>query len=163
MGFFENKIVQVLIACLIPTVFAFIIGYGSQAGMYPWYNTIVKPSWNPPSWVFAPVWTYLYLTMGYASYRVWFVGSGFSGAARIPLMIYIAQLIINWTWTQVFFNFHLIGAATIHIFALLAFVIATGFTFYRIDKLAGVLIIPYAAWVSFASYLCFTIWRLNSE
>lgn len=162
MGFFELKIVQIFIACLIPLICSFIIGYGAQRNMYPWYNTINRPSWGPPDWVFAPVWTYLYLSMGYASYRVWYFGSGFTGAAKIPLIIYIAQLVINWTWTQVFFNLHLIGTATIHILVLLVLIIATGVTFFKVDRLAGLLIIPYAAWVSFASCLCFTIWRLNS-
>lgn len=162
MGFFENKIVQILISSLIPLIGAWIIGYGSQRNMYPWYNTINRPSWGPPDWVFAPVWTYIYLSMGYASYRVWQSGSGFVGAAKLPLMIYIAQLVLNWTWTQVFFNLHLIGAATIHIVVLLMFIIATGVTFFKVDQLAGLLIVPYAAWVSFASYLCFAIWRLNS-
>lgn len=162
MGFFENKIVQILIACLIPLAGAWIIGYGAQKNMYPWYNQIARPSWGPPDWIFAPVWTYLYLSMGYASYRVWKTGNGFSGDGKLPLMIYIAQLLLNWTWTQIFFNLHLLGAATIHIFVLLAFIIITCVTFCRVDQIAGILFVPYMAWVSFASSLCFTIWRLNS-
>lgn len=163
MGFFENKIVQILIACLIPLLGSFLIGFTAQRDMYPWYNEIKRPSWNPPGWIFGPVWTYLYISMGYASFRVWDSEKGFEGAAKIPLIIFAIQLLLNWTWTQVFFGFHLLGAATIHIFALLILVYATGISFYRVDRIAGVLILPYAAWVSFASTLCFTIWRINSS
>ena len=99
MSFFENKIVQTIIACVIPFVIVGILGYGSQQNMYPWFNEIVKPVWGPPDWVFGPVWFMLYLSMGYASFRVWDEGYGFSGVAKIPLMIYIIQLLINGTWT----------------------------------------------------------------
>jgi translocator protein len=163
MGFFQNKTVQIVIACLVPWVFSFIIGYSAQSNMYPWYKDIKRPTWGPPDWVFGPVWTYLYLSMGYASFRVWDIGNGFSGIAKIPLIFYIVQLLVNWTWTQVFFGFHLLGAATIHIFVLLMLIYVTGILFYRVDRLAGYLIIPYAAWVSFASVLCFNIWRMNSS
>jgi translocator protein len=163
MGFFQNKIVQIVIACLIPFAGGFIVSLLTQNKMYPWYNEINLPSWNPPSWIFGPVWTYLYLSMGYASYRVWESGKGFDGIAKIPLIIYLIHLLLNLTWTPVFFSYHLLGAATIHIFVLLASVIITGISFYRVDQVAGILIAPYAAWVSFASVLCFTIWRLNTS
>jgi len=100
--------------------------------------------------------------MGYASFRVYEEGDGFSGRARNPIIVYIIHLIINLSWTPVFFYYHLIGAATIHIIILWVILIINGLLFYRIDKVAGILFIPYAAWVTFASYLCFTIWRLNS-
>lgn len=163
MGFFENKIVQILIACLIPFAGGLIVGYGSQNNMYPWYKEINRPTWGPPDWIFGPVWTILYLSMGYASFRVYDSGKGFGGIAKIPLILYIVQLLVNLTWTQVFFGFHLLGAATIHILILLVLIIFTGIAFYRVDRLAGILIAPYAAWVSFASVLCFTIWRMNTS
>lgn len=180
MGFFQNPILHIVIAIAIPFIAAWGIGYSAQRNMYPWYKTIKRPTWGPPDWIFGPMWTFLYASMGYASFRVWSEGSGFSGAARIPLIFYIIQLMLNATWTwvicfasceifslfvfvfsQVFFGYHLLGLALIHILVLLAFIITTGLSFYRIDRLAGWLFVPYVAWVSFASFLTFTIWRLN--
>lgn len=111
--------------------------------------------------IFGPVWSILYLAMGYASFRVWDEGDGFSGRARIPMIVYIIHLIINLTWTIVFFHFHQIGLATIHIFILWIFILITTLLFYQIDKIAAYLMIPYILWVTFASILTFTIWRLN--
>ena len=162
MGFFENKIVQIVIAILITFGAVWILGYGSQNNMYPWYDGVKKPSWNPPSWVFGPVWAFLYLAMAYASFRVYDAGDGFSGAARFPLIVYIVHLIINGTWSQVFFNLHMIGAATIHIIVLLIAAVFNGILFYRVDQIAGILFAPYLAWLSFATVLSVTIWRLNS-
>jgi translocator protein len=99
MGFFQNYIVQIVIACAIPFIGAWSIGFSAQRDMHPWYDNIVRPSWGPPDWVFGPVWTFLYLAMGYASFRVWSEGQGFSGIAKIPLILYIIQLLLNWTWT----------------------------------------------------------------
>lgn len=99
MGFFDNKIVQIVIAIIIPFIGAWVVGYGAQKNMYPWYDLIQRPTWGPPDWVFAPVWSFLYASMGYASYRVYSNGSGFSGVARAALLLYIAQLLLNWTWT----------------------------------------------------------------
>jgi tryptophan-rich sensory protein len=100
--------------------------------------------------------------MGYSSYRVYDAGKGFSGEARIPLIFYAIQLLLNWTWSQVFFNFHLLGAASIHIVILLGFVVTTGIMFNKIDRFAGILYIPYIAWLTFASFVCFSIWRMNT-
>lgn len=93
------KIVQIVVAVIIPFLGAWLVGMGSQKNMYPWYDLIARPSWGPPDWVFAPVWSLLYASMGYASYRVWDIGSGFSGIARNSLILYIIQLLLNWTWT----------------------------------------------------------------
>lgn len=98
MGFFDNRIVQIIIACSIPFFTVGILGYGSQQNMYPWYKHINKPSWSPPDWVFAPVWFCLYLAMGFASFRVWEEGYGLAGASKMPLLFYIIQLLLNATW-----------------------------------------------------------------
>ena len=99
--------------------------------------------------------------MGYASYRVWSVGGGFSGEARTALIFFIIQLLLNWAWPPIFFGFHLIAVAAVEIVVLLIFVIITALMFYRIDGIAGILFIPYIAWLSFASFLNYNIWRLN--
>ncbi|KAG5678540.1 hypothetical protein PVAND_008207 [Polypedilum vanderplanki] len=146
MSILKNKIVQIIIACLIPLVGGLIVSMTTMGNKEPWYSTINKPSWNPKDWIFAPVWSFLYISMGYASFRVYDEGEGFKGQARFPIIMYIIQLIVNLTWTPVFFYYHLIGAATIHIFAVLVTLIITGILFYRIDKTAGILFIPYFAW-----------------
>ena len=99
MGFFDIKIVQIIIFSSIPLIGSAIFGYGAQQNMYPWYKEINRPSWGPPDWVFGPAWLFLYITMGYASYRVYTSGKGFSGIAMVPLIFFIIQLILNWTWT----------------------------------------------------------------
>jgi tryptophan-rich sensory protein len=163
MGFFQNETVQIVIAFLIPWIFVAIFSYGAQDNIYPWYNQIKKPTWGPPDWIIGPAWTILYLSMGYASFRVWDSGNGFSGIAKIPLIFYLVHLLVNSTYTQVFLRLHLLGAAAIHLFILTLLVYATGILFYRVDSLAGYLIIPYAVWTSFASVLSYNIWRMNTK
>jgi tryptophan-rich sensory protein len=99
MGFFQSNVVQIVIACVIPLLGSWIVGFTAQRNMYPWYDTINRPTWGPPNWVFGPVWTYLYLSMGYASFRIWSEGPGFNSIARVPLILYVIQLILNWTWS----------------------------------------------------------------
>lgn len=159
-NYFQNRILQIIIAVLLPFVFAFIFGYGSSKNMYPWLDTLVRPSFSPPKWIFGPVWTYLYASMGYASFRVFDTDK--ISHKQVPLVIYIIQLIVNVTWPQVYFNWHLLGFGAIHILVLLALVYLTGILFFRADRIAGFLIIPYAMWLTFASVLCVTTWRLNS-
>lgn len=161
MDIFENKSVQITFACLLPFVTAFIFSYGSNKNMYPWYNNLKRPKLCPPDWIFPPVWSYLYLTMGYASYRVWVNGNGFEGIAKFPLTIYLIHLLINVTWSQTFFTFHLMGAGTIHIFALLASIVMTALAFITVDLQAALLFLPYIAWVSLASYVTYSFWKLN--
>jgi benzodiazapine receptor len=100
--------------------------------------------------------------MGYASFRVFEAGKGFSGVAAIPLIVYVLKLIANWTWSPVFFYYHLLGAALIHILVLYFLVICTGVLFYRVDRIAGYLFIPYVIWLSIASYLSARMWQLNA-
>jgi benzodiazapine receptor len=162
MKFFENKIVQIVIACLIPLIGGWINGYMLAGEIKTWSSQLIKPDWNPPDWIFGPVWSILYIFMGYASFRVYDEGDGFKGRARWPLIMYIIQLLVNQTWSAVYFYYHLIGVATIQILVLFVLLSITGVLFYRIDKTAGILYIPYFSWIAFASCLCFRIWQLNS-
>lgn len=129
------------------------------AGPGEWYRALSKPEWNPPNWIFGPVWTTLYLMMGIAAWRVWRRG-GFAANAR-PLGLFLAQLVLNAAWTPIFFRFHLLGWALAEILLLWAFIAATIAAFFRRDKPAAYLLVPYLAWVSFASFLNFTLMRLN--
>ena len=132
---------------------------GSQAGPGSWYAAMAKPSWNPPNWVFGPVWTYLYLTMAWAAWRVW-RGGGWTNR-RTPLLMYLVQLILNAFWSPIFFGLQQPGFAFAEIVLLWGTLAGTLFLFLRVDRLAGILLVPYLAWVSFAAFLNFTLWRLN--
>lgn len=146
-----------LAASLAVTFTAALVG--SSFPVDSWYEGLEKPSWNPPSWVFGPVWTLLYILMAVAAWLVWRKG-GFGGAA-LPLALYLAQLALNAAWSWLFFGAHRIGLALADIVALLTLIIAIAVMFRRVLPLAGWFMAPYAAWVAFATVLNFTLWRLN--
>ncbi len=123
-----------------------------------WYPTLHKPDFNPPNAVFGPVWTALYLMMATAAWRVW---RRHGPAARTALTLYGLQLLLNLAWSLIFFGLHRIALALVEILALLALVAGTAASFWRRDRIAAALMIPYAAWVAFAATLNFAIWRLN--
>ena len=124
-----------------------------------WYSTLTKPAWNPPNYIFGPVWTTLYLMMAIAAWLTW-QHSGWR-TARIPLVLFAIQLALNVGWSWVFFGMHQIGPAFAEILVLWTAILATTIAFFRVQRLAGVLMIPYLAWVSFAGFLNFTIWQMN--
>ena len=139
-----------------------VAGLGSIAmtGEIPaWYATLRKPSWTPPTWVFGPVWTFLYLTMAIAAWVVW-RKVGLAGAAK-PLTLFAIQLALNLAWSWIFFRFHLIGAAFVDMILLWLAILVTAVAFWRVTPLAGWLLIPYILWVSFATALYYGIWRMN--
>jgi benzodiazapine receptor len=125
-----------------------------------WYPTLAKPPFTPPDWLFAPVWTVLYIGIAVAGWRVWAAASGAAGT-RGAMTAYAVQLALNLAWSFIFFGGHLIGAALADILLLLVAIGITGAWFLRIDRLAGWLLAPYGAWVAFASALNFALWRLN--
>jgi tryptophan-rich sensory protein len=134
-------------------------GFITAGSVKTWYPTIAKPSLTPPDWVFAPVWTALYIMMAVAMWRV--IGrAGFAGA-RTAFGLFLFQLALNLGWSQLFFGEHALGAATIEILVLLLAILATMFVFESIDRLAAALLVPYAVWVAFATWLTAAIWRLN--
>jgi tryptophan-rich sensory protein len=124
-----------------------------------WYQGLVKPTFNPPDWLFAPVWTALYVLIAVAGWRVW-RRRGLSGA-RLEFAAYAAQLALNLAWSFIFFGQRMIGAALVEISVLLVAIAMNAVLFWRIDRLAGWLLAPYAAWVAFACLLNFALWQLN--
>ena len=124
-----------------------------------WYLSLKKPSWNPPGWIFGPVWTALYTMMAVSAWLVWKRG-GFA-AQRRPLSFFLIQLALNAAWTPLFFGLHWTGAAFVEIVLLWLAIAATLGAFYPVSRVAGWLMVPYLAWVSFAAILNFTLWRLN--
>ena len=117
---------------------------------------LVKPSWTPPDWVFGPVWSVLYLSMAVAAWLVWRQGNAFT-----PMTLFATQLALNAPWSWLFFGLHSPGAAFIDIVLLWAAIAATTIAFWHRLLVAGLLFVPYLAWVSFAAVLNFGIWRLN--
>jgi tryptophan-rich sensory protein len=124
-----------------------------------WYYQIEKPSWTPPSWLFGPVWTTLYVMMAVAAWLVWKRGGW--AANRGALTLYLIQLILNTIWSGLFFGLRSPGLALAEIVALWIFILLTLFAFWRVARPAGLLLVPYILWVSFAAALTFAIWRLN--
>jgi len=125
-----------------------------------WYAALQKPAWNPPSWIFGPVWTVLYTMMAVAAWLVWIDG-GFA-ARRRPLAWFLTQLALNAAWTPIFFGLHQPGLACAEILLLWLTIAATLAVFWPLNRTASWLLAPYLAWVSFAATLNFTLWRLNS-
>jgi benzodiazapine receptor len=125
-----------------------------------WYAQLQKPSWNPPSWIFGPVWSALYIMMALAAWLVWRRG-GFA-AQRLALSLFSLQLLFNALWSPAFFGLRNPALALVDILLLWLALLATVLTFWRRSRVAGALLIPYLAWVSFASALNFALWRLNS-
>ncbi len=150
-----------LIIAVIVCEGAGIIGSVFTISAIPtWYATLVKPSLNPPSWVFGPVWTMLYLLMGVAVFLVW--RKGFEQKAiKIALGIFFFQLMLNALWSIVFFGFHNLGGALVEILLMWFAIVGTIVVFSKISRPAAYLLLPYIAWVSFATYLNYALWILN--
>lgn len=125
------------------------------------YAQLVRPGWAPPAWLFAPVWTLLYVLMGIAAWLIW-RARGWRGAPA-ALSVYSAQLVANALWTWLFFGWHRGAWAFGEIILLWILIVATIALFWRIRRLAAVLLLPYVVWVSFASALTYAIWALNPQ
>lgn len=125
-----------------------------------WYRQLKKPRWDPPNKVFAPVWTVLYFLMATAAWLVW-QQYGLL-AALGPLSLFVLQLVLNAGWTWLFFGLHRLSAALAEIVVLWLVILSTLISFWQLNPIAGLLLVPYLSWVSFATFLTFTIWRMNS-
>jgi len=156
-----KNVVRLIVACAV-SLGAGLIGSLVTIGGGPqlWYATLAKPFFTPPNWVFSPVWTVLYLLMGIAAFLVWRKGL-VSAGVKTALAWFLVQLSLNALWTPVFFGLHRIGPALVVIVLLWAAIVATMRRFLRISRLAGVLLVPYLLWVSFAAVLNASLWHLN--
>lgn len=135
-------------------------GWATAQSVKTWYLTLNKPSFNPPNWLFAPVWTTLYILIGIAAYLVWTKRDQIVHFPR-TVAIYLIQLILNLAWSFIFFYLHEVGFALAEIILLLIMIVVNALMFYRINKWAGLIFIPYFLWVSFASFLTYNILILN--
>jgi translocator protein len=134
-----------------------VAGALTASSVTTWYPTLVKPSFNPPNWLFAPVWTTLYILMAIAAWRVWRKGAVLNGA----LGWFYAQLFLNFMWSFLFFNIHNLALALVEIVLMWFAIAITMAKFWKIDRLAGLMFAPYLAWVSFATLLNASLWWLN--
>jgi len=138
----------------------FIGSIFTNASIPTWYMTLEKPSFNPPNWLFGPVWTALYILMGIAAFLVWRAGLG-EPKARTALIIFIIQLILNVLWSAAFFGFRSPIAGLVVIVILWVAILLTILSFVKVSIIAGILLIPYILWVSFASILNAAIYVLS--
>jgi tryptophan-rich sensory protein len=156
-----KDVIRLLVACAA-SLGAGLIGSLAMVGGGPrsWYAALAKPSFTPPNWVFGPVWTVLYLLMGIAAFLIWRKGLASAGV-KTALAWFLVQLGLNALWTPVFFGLHRIGLALAVIVLLGAAIVATMYRFFRISRPAGLLLVPYLLWVSFATVLNASLWYLN--
>ena len=152
----KNKYLSLVIILLVTFIAPMIGSYATATFKEPWYSEIILPSFNPPSWVFAPVWSTLYLLMSIAIWKIW--KNSFN--TRI-LKIYFIHLFFNSTWSIVFFGFHLIGLALVNLIIILIFIIFLMKEYLMVDKISFYLMIPYLAWSSYALILNSSIFLSN--
>lgn len=151
-----------LIISIVAAELAGIIGSVFTAPSIPgWYSGLVKPTLNPPAWVFGPVWTTLFALMGIAAFLVWKKGLERKDV-RTALTIFIGQLVLNTLWSIIFFGLQSPSGAFIDLVILWLAILTTIIVFARISRPAAWLLLPYILWVSFAGYLNYSIWQLNA-
>lgn len=156
-----NKITKILIVVVTCLAIGYFSGIVTRSSIETWYPTLIKPSFNPPNWVFAPVWSMLYIMMGVAAALVWDRMESDKEAVKRALLIFAIQLALNALWSYLFFGLHNLMLAGIEIVLFWLLIYETYIHFSKINKIAGYLILPYLAWVSFATVLNASIWWLN--
>jgi len=149
---------KILICTLACISLGFLSGLNTIQSIKSWYIYINKPTWNPPNWLFGPVWSILYILMGIALALIWQSSNSKKNKA---ILLFIIQFALNLAWSAIFFGQHQIGLALIEILIMLAAILLTTFNFIKINRTAGYLMMPYILWVSFASCLNGAIWLLN--
>lgn len=155
-----NKILKLSLSIFICLGAGFIGSVVTTPSIPTWYAVLQKPAFNPPNWIFAPVWTVLYILMGISAYLIW--DKGFrKKEVKIALLIFGLQLILNSFWSIIFFGWHLPLYAFIELILLWLAILWTIIYFYRISRSASYLLMPYILWVSFAAALNFSILLIN--
>jgi benzodiazapine receptor len=155
-----QTVIALLIALLLCYGAAALGGLVGARGGGAWYADLEKPSWTPPSWVFGPVWTVLYGMMAAAVWLIWLDRR--RGRAAAPMLLFAVQLALNAAWSPLFFALRRPDLAFADIVLLWLALVATVWLFLKRRAIAGLLLVPYLLWVSFAAALNLTIWRLNA-
>lgn len=150
-----------LLGWILLSFAAAAIGGLASVNAGDFYQQLIRPDWAPPAWLFAPVWSVLYLLIGIAAWLVWRAG-GFRGVSA-TLMLFLTQLAVNALWTWLFFAWQRGMLAFVDILILWTLILGTIIAFWRVQPLAGVLLFPYLVWVTFASLLTYATWQLNPQ
>ncbi len=154
-----NTILKLIVSIALPLAVGGIAGFYTSQAIPTWYTTLNRPSFNPPNWLFGPVWTTLYLLMGISLYMIWSLPSG--RERNIGLLAFGIQLVLNFGWSFIFFYYRTIGLALIEIVLLWVSIVVMIILFYKLKPLTAYLNIPYLLWVSFATALNAAYYHLN--
>ena len=156
-----HKTLQFFLCLLSPFVVGTISGIATANNINNWYANLIKPSFNPPNYLFGPVWTLLYLLMGISFYLI--LNSSTKTKRANAIKLFWIQLFLNFIWSFLFFQFHFLGIALIEIGFMWISILLMITSFYTLNKTAALLQLPYLLWVSFASLLNASIWFLNNK
>ena len=152
-----GKLICSISVCLLT---GFLGSFATRNSITTWYAQLSRPSFIPPDWTFGVVWPALYVMMGISAFLVWNVGIN-KRQVKVALSVFALQLALNGLWTPIFFGLHLIGVALVEIVMMWAAILLTIFTFWKVSKPAGLLLLPYILWVSFAVVLNASLFLLN--
>ncbi|WP_293871344.1 TspO/MBR family protein [Flavobacterium sp.] len=156
-----QKILRIVLVVVTCVAIGYLSGMVTRDNITTWYPTLIKPVFNPPNWIFAPVWSVLYIMIGFAGGMIWNRIETNEESVKSAFKFFIAQLALNALWSYLFFGMHNLLLALIEIIILWLLIFETYKKFEKIDKVAGRLMLPYLAWVSFAIILNASIWWLN--
>ncbi|MBK6634550.1 MAG: tryptophan-rich sensory protein [Chitinophagaceae bacterium] len=151
---------KLFISILVPLLVGAVAGLFTSSGVNGWYAVANKPWFNPPNWIFAPVWTLLYILMGIAFFLVW-KASADKNVKQTAMILFSIQLILNFFWSFIFFKLQQPGWAFAEIILMWVMILLTILWFGKISAMAAWLLVPYICWVSFATVLNYSIWKLN--
>ncbi|MBK7433996.1 MAG: tryptophan-rich sensory protein [Chitinophagaceae bacterium] len=151
---------KLFISLLIPLAVGAFAGLFTSSGVNGWYASANKPGFNPPNWIFAPVWTGLYIMMGIALFLVWRSAAA-KELKQAALILFAVQLLLNFAWSFIFFKLEMTGWALVEMIMMWVMILLTILWFGKISPVAAWLLVPYISWVSFAAVLNYSIWKLN--
>ena len=155
----QNKFLAFFFWLLIPLLIGGLSGFATASSINDWFRALVKPSFNPPNWIFGPVWTTLYILMGISAFVIW--NTPATKIRSQALTLFWVQLILNFCWSFLFFYFKQIGFALVEIGLMWVSILSMILAFRQVSPIAAWMNLPYLAWVSFASVLNFALWKLN--
>ena len=156
---FRRQALGLIVSIIVCLGVAGLGGLVTDPRVFDWYAQLAKPKWTPPDWVFGPVWTVLYICMAVSVWLIWRQGG--SATAKVPMALFVAQLVLNSLWSILFFGFQQPGIAAIEIVLMWAAILTTIVAFWNRSTSASLLLVPYLAWVTFAVLLNWTIWQMN--
>jgi len=154
----KSLLFKIIVCAIICLTLGTLSGFSTVDSIGNWYQFLIKPSFNPPNWIFGPVWTLLYLMMGVSLGIIW---HSTNVGRNKAMLLFGVQFALNLAWSFLFFKLNVLGIAFVEIVTMLIAIVFTIFAFYKINKTAAYLLVPYLCWVSFASILNLSIWILN--